>query len=147
MANNLKTGVSFSGPRASYRPQNPGGYRLDRSGHRPLSAILGREDCISNTGAGETGSCTAQLPKTACRPLATKANKLVGVDTSVYFKNGDLTASIKSGLANMKLPADQEPYAMVTTDPFQLGTGCTESEARVSGVELLPVPWRSRHPR
>jgi hypothetical protein len=59
--------------------------------------------------------------KTAYQPLAANANKLIALDTSVYFKTGDLVSAIKAGLVNMKLPAT-EPYAMVTTDTYQLIT-------------------------
>lgn len=67
--------------------------------------------------------------KTAYQPLATQANKLIALDTGVYFKSGDLKASIAAGLANMKLPA-KEPYAMVTTDTFQLITHEVKPESQ-----------------
>lgn len=56
--------------------------------------------------------------KTAEQPLATALNKLIALDTSVFFATGNLYNAIQSGLVNMGLPAG-EPYSMVTTDEYQ----------------------------
>lgn len=57
--------------------------------------------------------------KTAYQPLATNQNRLIALDTSVYFATGNLDAAVKSGLKNMYY-GQSDPYQMVTTDTYQL---------------------------
>ena len=63
--------------------------------------------------------------KRSLQPLATRLNKLIALDTSVYFPNNGLDANtrlnnaVMAGLRNMAYnPA--EGYAMVETDTYQL---------------------------
>lgn len=58
--------------------------------------------------------------KTATQPLALTSNKLIALDTSVYFSTGDDDAAILAGLANMGLSG--EPYSWIETDTMQLIT-------------------------
>lgn len=57
--------------------------------------------------------------KTASQPLAPLRKQLIPLDTSVYFATGNAYDAIQSGLVNMGYAAG-EPYAMVTTDEFQV---------------------------
>jgi hypothetical protein len=59
--------------------------------------------------------------KTAYQPIATQLSRLIALDTSVYFTNGNLDSAVKGGLVNMGLSAN-EPYSMTTTDTYQLIT-------------------------
>ena len=60
--------------------------------------------------------------KTAAnQPIAVKLNKLILLDSSVYFASGDAHAAIRAGLVNMGYSAN-EPYSFVETDTFQLIT-------------------------
>ncbi|MCX8031524.1 MAG: hypothetical protein N3A59_08120 [Thermodesulfovibrionales bacterium] len=59
--------------------------------------------------------------KTANQPIATRVNKLIPLDTSVYFASGDPHAATKAGLVNMGYSAN-EPYTFIETDTFQLIT-------------------------
>lgn len=55
--------------------------------------------------------------KTALQPLDTQRNRLIALDTAVYFRTGNMADSIVSGLKNMGY--DQaDPYKMVTTDEY-----------------------------
>jgi hypothetical protein len=63
--------------------------------------------------------------KRSLQPLATRLNKLIALDTSIYFPNNGLDANtrlnnaVMAGLRNMAYnPA--EGYAMVETDTYQL---------------------------
>lgn len=116
MANNLKPVYRFwSGTSTNYNLKDPA--VIDpATGRYPTSRPLGS---IADT---QTGSKLYPFKyKTAYQPLATRANTLIALDTSVYFKTGDLVSAIKAGLANMKL-ASTEPYSLVTTDTLQLIT-------------------------
>jgi hypothetical protein len=57
--------------------------------------------------------------KTALQPQHTASGKLIALNTSVYFKNGDLAGAIQSGLTNMGLNAG-DAYTMVKTDEYQM---------------------------
>jgi len=59
--------------------------------------------------------------KTASQPFALLAQKLVALDTSVYFASGDLVRATTQGLVNMGLAAT-EPWKMVASDTLQLLT-------------------------
>ncbi len=59
--------------------------------------------------------------KTATQPLATAANQLIALDTSVYFATGNPQAAIESGLVNMGYQAN-DSFSWVETDTFQLLT-------------------------
>ncbi|MBU1139350.1 MAG: hypothetical protein KKD01_16165 [Proteobacteria bacterium] len=59
--------------------------------------------------------------KTALQPLATTANQLIALDTSVYFSGGDPVAAVRSGLKNMGYP-EGDLYKWVETDTMQLIT-------------------------
>ncbi len=59
--------------------------------------------------------------KTANQPLATNLNKLIPLDTSVYFATGDPHAATKAGLVNMGA-SPNEPYSFIETDTYQLIT-------------------------
>jgi hypothetical protein len=113
MANNLKPVYRFwNGTSTNHNLGDTAG--IDpATGRYPTSRP---EGSISDT---KTGSKLFPFKyKTAYQPLATTANKLIALDTS-----------IEAGLANMKLPAT-EPYAMVTTDTFQLITHEVKPEAQ-----------------
>jgi hypothetical protein len=58
--------------------------------------------------------------KTAYQPFDTYRMSLVPLDTSKYFAGQGLEAAVVGGLANMGWQGD--PWAMVTTDTFQLLT-------------------------
>lgn len=55
--------------------------------------------------------------KTAEQPFATGPQKLIALDTSVFFATGNPQQAVVAGLTNMGLPPT-EPYAWVTTDEF-----------------------------
>lgn len=57
--------------------------------------------------------------KTAMQPLATSLNKLVALDTSVYFASGNYISAVQQGLVNMGYNAS-EPFKLVSTDEYQL---------------------------
>ena len=57
--------------------------------------------------------------KTSDYPLHSAENKLIALDTSVFFATAEADAAVKSGLANMGY-SDNEPYKWVTTDTYQL---------------------------
>ncbi|MCU0579985.1 MAG: hypothetical protein MUF69_10655 [Desulfobacterota bacterium] len=57
--------------------------------------------------------------KTAYYPLATNLNRLIALNTSIFFATGDWDAAIKSGLKNMNY-SEAEPYVKVLTDTYQL---------------------------
>jgi hypothetical protein len=57
--------------------------------------------------------------KKAYYPLATNLNRLIALNTSVFFASGNLDAAVKSGLKNMYY-SDSEPYQKVLTDTYQL---------------------------
>lgn len=59
--------------------------------------------------------------KTSEVPLNTERNKLVSVDTSIYFKTGIIADAVNQGMVNMGYAAG-EPYSWVTTDEYQLIT-------------------------
>jgi len=59
--------------------------------------------------------------KTSVVPLNTGRNKLVSVDTRIYFNTGNVADAINQGMVNMGFSAG-EPYTWVTTDEFQLIT-------------------------
>jgi hypothetical protein len=83
--------------------------------------------------------------KTSVVPLNTDRNRLVSVDTSVYFRTGVVADAINQGMVNMGFSAG-EPYSWVTTDEFQLithevppaagnalaCTGCHKNTARMN---------------
>ncbi len=55
--------------------------------------------------------------KTAEQPMTTATQKLIALDTAVFFATGDAQKAIASGLTNMGLPAT-EPYTWVTTECY-----------------------------
>ena len=57
--------------------------------------------------------------KTAEQPFAHDRDKLIALDTSVFFATGDPIAATEQGLVNMGLSAS-EPYSWVETDTFQM---------------------------
>ena len=57
--------------------------------------------------------------KTAEQPFAENEQKLIALDTSVFFATGDPIAATEQGLVNMGLSAS-EPYSWVETDTFQM---------------------------
>jgi len=57
--------------------------------------------------------------KTSLQPRHTASGKLIALDTSVYFKNGDLVGAVQSGLTNMGLNAG-DAYTMVKADEYQM---------------------------
>lgn len=59
--------------------------------------------------------------KTSTVPLNTYRNRLVSVDTSIYFNTGIVADAINQGMVNMGFAAG-EPYSWVTSDEFQLIT-------------------------
>ncbi|MFA5354031.1 MAG: hypothetical protein WC291_07365 [Thermodesulfovibrionales bacterium] len=59
--------------------------------------------------------------KTSNAPMASRLDKLIALDTSVYFPTGDVNAAVRSGLQKMGLDPN-EPYTFVTTGEFQLIT-------------------------
>lgn len=59
--------------------------------------------------------------KTAMQPLATGLNKLVALDTSVYFSSGNYLSAVQQGMVNMGYNAG-EPVKLVPTDEYQLIT-------------------------
>jgi Cytochrome c bacterial/Cytochrome c554 and c-prime len=83
--------------------------------------------------------------KTAKQPLATTANQLIALDTSVYFSSGDTTGAIRSGLKNMGY-SEGSLYEWVETDTMQLIThevppasqalNCTDCHDSTSRMDL-----------
>lgn len=59
--------------------------------------------------------------KTSEAPLNTGRNKMVSIDTSIYFNTGVVADAINQGMVNMGYAAG-EPYSWVKTDEFQLIT-------------------------
>lgn len=59
--------------------------------------------------------------KTSEVPLNTYRNRLVAVDTSIYFRSGVVADAINQGMVNMGFAAG-EPYSWVKTDEYQLIT-------------------------
>ena len=59
--------------------------------------------------------------KTSVMPLNSDRNRLVSVDTSIYFNTGNVSDAINQGMVNMGYSAG-EAYSWVTTDEFQLIT-------------------------
>ena len=59
--------------------------------------------------------------KTSEVPLNTGRNKLISVDTSIYFNTGLVADAINQGMVNMGYAAG-EPYSWVKTDEYQLIT-------------------------
>ncbi len=59
--------------------------------------------------------------KTSIVPMNTDRNKLVSVDTSIYFNTGNVSDAINQGMVNMGFSAG-EPFSWVTTDEYQLIT-------------------------
>jgi hypothetical protein len=57
--------------------------------------------------------------KTAEQPFAHHQDKLIALDTSVFFATGDPIAATEQGLVNMGL-SDTEPYSWVETDTYQM---------------------------
>jgi mono/diheme cytochrome c family protein len=55
--------------------------------------------------------------KTAEQPLTTASQKLIALDTSVFFATGDAQQAISAGLSNMGM-SPAEPSSWVTTDEF-----------------------------
>ena len=55
--------------------------------------------------------------KTAEQPMAIAQNRLIALDTSVYFRTGDPIASVESGLVNMGYPSN-EPFTWVIADEY-----------------------------
>ena len=59
--------------------------------------------------------------KTSEVPFNTDRNKLISVDTSIYFNTGIVADAINQGMVNMGFSAG-EPYSWVKTDEYQLIT-------------------------
>lgn len=59
--------------------------------------------------------------KTSEVPLDTSRNKLIAIDTSIYFNTGLVADAINQGMVNMGFSAG-EPYSWVKTDEYQLIT-------------------------
>jgi len=57
--------------------------------------------------------------KTAQQPISNSTNRLIALDTSVFFATGDAAAATEQGLVNMGLPAE-EAYSWVETDTYQM---------------------------
>jgi hypothetical protein len=84
---------------------------------------------------GDVGASDSKLYpfkyKTAEQPIALDANKLIALDTSVFFATGDAAAATEQGLVNMGLSAS-EPYDWIETDTYQL----LNHEVSPSGMAL-----------
>ena len=84
--------------------------------------------------------------KTSTVPMNTGRNKLIAVDTSIFFNTGNVSDAINQGMVNMGFNAG-EPYSWVTTDEFQLIThevppvagnvlSCTDCHKNLSRMNL-----------
>ncbi|OCC15414.1 octaheme c-type cytochrome, tetrathionate reductase family [Dissulfuribacter thermophilus] len=83
--------------------------------------------------------------KTALQPFAPAQNKLIALDTSIYFQTGDADLATKAGLKNMGL-SENEPYEWVETETFQLIThevppkqfalNCTDCHGSTARMDL-----------
>ena len=70
--------------------------------------------------------------KTSEAPLNIGRNKLISVDTSVYFTSNNVDGAINQGMVNMGFSAG-EPYSWVKTDEYQL---ITHEVAKATGNVL-----------
>jgi len=68
---------------------------------------------------GANSKLTPFKYKTSLQPRHTASGKLIALDTSLYFKNGDLVGAVQSGLTNMGLNAG-DAYTMVKADEYQM---------------------------
>jgi len=83
--------------------------------------------------------------KTAEQPFAHDLDKLIAIDTSVFFATGDPIAATEQGLVNMGLDAN-EPYSWVETDTFQMlnhqvsvsdaALGCNDCHGSTARMDL-----------
>ncbi len=125
MANNVKPVYRFWNKYSSgYSLGEPAVFDASTSAYatsRPIGSI------DDSTGGGKLYPFKY---KTSFQPMASAPAALVAVDTSVFFKTGDLAAATVAGLANMGLSTTQ-PTSMVTTDTYQLITHTVTPAANV----------------
>lgn len=84
--------------------------------------------------------------KTALQPMTSVDERLIALDTSVYFANGDPAAATSAGLVNMGY-AENTPYEWIETDTMQLIThevppatqalSCNDCHANTARMDLM----------
>ncbi len=113
--------VKYNNLKPEYRfwTGNSWGYSLNDPA--TLDPATGRYQTSRPVGDIQTGKLYPFKYKTSVQPYATGLNKLIALDTAVYFSTANPDLAATSGLTNMGY-SSSESYAWVEDDTFQLIT-------------------------